>query len=274
MKMQEVDQQLKEIAHQIRIDIVESIHSAGSGHPGGSLSAAEILSVLYFYEMNIDPQKPAWQERDRFVLSKGHAAPAYYAVLAERGYFPREELKTLRLFGSRLQGHPDRKKLPGIDMSTGSLGQGISAAAGMAYYAKKQGKNFRTYCLLGDGEMQEGQVWEAMMAAAHYRLGNLTVLLDNNNLQIDGEVNQVMSIYPVLKKAEAFGWHVAEADGHEPVSIRKALGEARMETERPTFILCRTVKGKGVSYMENQASWHGAAISDEQYRIAMKELNR
>lgn len=272
MRLQAEDKTLKEKARQIRIDIIESLHRAGSGHPGGSLSAAEILSVLYFYEMNLNPENPQWEERDRFVLSKGHGAPVYYGALAERGYFPREELNTLRQLKSRLQGHPDRNKLPGVDMSTGSLGQGISAAVGMACYAKKRGKAFRVYCVVGDGEMQEGQLWEAMMAAAHYRLDNLTVLLDNNNLQIDGPVDQVMSVYPVAPKAEAFGWQVLEADGHDTQEICQALEEARREGKRPTFIICRTIKGKGVSYMENQAAWHGAAISDQQYEQAMAEL--
>ena len=272
MKLQAEDKTLKEKARQIRIDIIESLHRAGSGHPGGSLSAAEILSVLYFYEMNLNPENPQWEERDRFVLSKGHGAPVYYGALAERGYFPREELNTLRQLKSRLQGHPDRNKLPGVDMSTGSLGQGISAAVGMACYAKKRGKAFRVYCVVGDGEMQEGQLWEAMMAAAHYRLDNLTVLLDNNKLQIDGPVDQVMSVYPVAPKAEAFGWQVLEADGHDTQEICQALEEARREGKRPTFIICRTIKGKGVSYMENQAAWHGAGISDQQYQQGMAEL--
>lgn len=272
MRLQKSAEQLKEIAHQIRVDVVESLHCAGSGHPGGSLSSADILSALYFYEMDIDPENPGWEDRDRFVLSKGHAAPVYYAALAERGYFEREELKTLRQMGSRLQGHPDRKKLPGVDMSTGSLGQGISAAAGMACFAKKEKKDFRVYCVIGDGEMQEGQLWEAMMAAAHYKLDNFTVILDNNNLQIDGAVDKVMSVYPVDEKAKAFGWQVLEADGHDPASICAALDGAREEKEKPTFIICRTTKGKGVSFMENQAGWHGAPISDEQYRTAMDEL--
>lgn len=274
MRMQATDSKLEEIARQIRADVIESLHCAGSGHPGGSLSAVEMLSVLYFYEMNIEPQNPEWQERDRFVLSKGHAAPTYYAALSERGYFGREELKTLRKFNSRLQGHPDRKKLPGVDMSTGSLGQGISAAVGMACYAKKRNKSFRVYCIIGDGEMQEGQIWEAMMAAAHFRLGNLTVLLDNNNLQIDGFVDQVMSIYPIEEKAKAFGWQVLQTDGHDVQSICQMLETARREQEKPTFIICKTTKGKGISYMENQASWHGAAISKEQYETAKAEIAR
>lgn len=265
--------QLQEIAHEIRVDIIESLHCAGSGHPGGSLSAVEILTVLYFYQMNVNPQDPQWEERDRFVLSKGHAAPVYYAALAERGYFPKELLKTLRQIDSPLQGHPDRKKTPGVDMSTGSLGQGISAAAGMACFGKKQGQSFHVYTVVGDGEMQEGEVWEALMAAAHYQLSNFTVLLDNNNLQIDGSVNEVMSIYPIQEKVEAFGWKVLEVNGHDIAALIAALQAAEEETEKPTFIICKTTKGKGVSFMENQASWHGAAISEEDYQAAMRELH-
>ena len=255
MKLDYTPQQLAEMANTLRMDVVDSIHCARSGHPGGSLSAAEMLAVLYFREMDIDPEKPV-----------------YYAALARRGYFPVEELKTLRKIGSPLQGHPDRKKVRGVDMSTGSLGQGISAAAGMACYAKKNGDDFRVYCVLGDGEMQEGEVWEALMSAAHYGLSNLTVLLDNNNLQIDGAVDKVMSIYPVKEKVEAFGWSVFTADGHDAADICRVLDEARQDTQRPSFIICRTVKGKGVSFMENQAGWHGAAINDEQYETAMSEL--
>lgn len=272
MKLNYSVAQLQEMAHTIRVDIVESLYAAGSGHPGGSLSAAEMLSVLFFHEMDVDPQNPKWEGRDRFVLSKGHAAPVYYAALAERGFFPKEWLTTLRKIDSPLQGHPDRKKVPGVDMSTGSLGQGISAAAGMACFAKKENKDFRVYCIIGDGEAQEGEVWEAMMSAAHYKLSNLTVFLDNNNLQIDGAVDQVMSIYPFKEKCEAFGWHVVEADGNDVEQLLSALDAARAETEKPTMILCRTVKGKGVSFMENQAGWHGAAISKDNYEIAMKDL--
>ncbi|MCI8274047.1 MAG: transketolase [Lachnospiraceae bacterium] len=265
-------EELEKAAHDIRVDIVESLHCAGSGHPGGSLSAAEILSVLYFHEMDVDPENPGWAVRDRFVLSKGHAAPVYYSALAERGFFPKEQLKTLRQIDSPLQGHPDRKKVPGVDMSTGSLGQGISAAAGMACYARREGKDFRVYCVLGDGEMQEGEVWEAFMASAHYGLSNLTVLLDNNNLQIDGAVKDVMSVYPIREKAEAFGWQAIEVDGHDVEELVCALEEARQNQETPTLIICRTVKGKGVSFMENQAGWHGAAIDDEHYEQAMRDL--
>ena len=272
MKLNYSVAQLQEMAHTIRVDIVESLYAAGSGHPGGSLSAAEMLSVLFFHEMNVDPENPHWEGRDRFVLSKGHAAPVYYAALAERGFFPKEWLTTLRKIDSPLQGHPDRKKVPGVDMSTGSLGQGISAAAGMACFAKKENKDFRVYCIIGDGEAQEGEVWEAMMSAAHYKLSNLTVFLDNNNLQIDGAVDQVMSIYPIKEKCEAFGWHVVEADGNDVEQLLAALDAARAETEKPTMILCKTVKGKGVSFMENQAGWHGAAISKDNYEVAIKDL--
>ena len=273
MRLEYTAEQLEAIAHDIRVDVIESLHCAGSGHPGGSLSIAEIMSVLYFHEMNLDPANPNWEERDRFVLSKGHAAPAYYAALAERGYFSKELLKTLRQIDSPLQGPPDRKKAVGVDMSTGSLGQGISAAAGMACFAKRSGKDFRVYCVLGDGEMQEGEVWEALMAAAHYKLSNFTVLLDNNNLQIDGQVRDVMSVYPIREKVEAFGWKVLEAGGHDVKALCSALKKARENTETPTFIICKTVKGKGVSFMENQAGWHGAAVTDENYETAMKELN-
>ena len=272
MRLSYTAAQLEAMARDIRVDIVESLHCAGSGHPGGSLSAAELLSVLYFHEMDVDPENPQWADRDRFVLSKGHAAPVFYAALAERGFFPKEQLRTLRKIDSPLQGHPDRKKVPGVDMSTGSLGQGISAAAGMACFAKKQGKDFRVYCVLGDGEMQEGEVWEALMAAAHYKLSNFTVLLDNNNLQIDGAVDQVMSIYPIREKVEAFGWQVIEVDGHDVRALCEALEQARQNTETPTFLLCKTVKGKGVSFMENQVGWHGKAPNAEQCAEALKEL--
>lgn len=273
MKLNYSIEQLRSVAHDIRVDIVESLHCAGSGHPGGSLSAVEILTALYFHQMNVDPEKPDWENRDRFVLSKGHAAPVYYAALAERGYFPKETLKTLRQIDSPLQGHPDRKKISGVDMSTGSLGQGISAAAGMACFGKLRDKDYRVYAVVGDGEMQEGEVWEALMSAAHYKLSNFTVLLDNNNLQIDGAVDHVMSIYPIREKLEAFGWSVQEVDGHDLVAIIAAMEKAERETEKPTFIICKTVKGKGVSFMENQSGWHGAVISDNDYTIAMGELN-
>ncbi len=272
MRLEYSAEELKKVANDIRIDVVESIHCGGSGHPGGSLSIAEMMAVLYFHEMNVDEKNPKWEDRDRFVLSKGHAAPAYYAALAERGYFDKEVLKTLRHIDSILQGHPDMKKVPGVDMSTGSLGQGISAAAGMAHYAKRAGKDFRVYAILGDGEIQEGQVWEAAMSAGHFKLDNLTAFLDNNDLQIDGHVSEEMSIYPVREKFEAFGWNVVEADGHDIEELEAALEQARSCKGRPTLIWCKTVKGKGVSFMENQAGWHGGSINDEQYETAMKEL--
>ena len=272
MRLEYSAEELKKVANDIRIDVVESIHCGGSGHPGGSLSIAEMMAVLYFHEMNVDEKNPKWEDRDRFVLSKGHAAPAYYAALAERGYFDKEVLKTLRHIDSILQGHPDMKKVPGVDMSTGSLGQGISAAAGMAHYAKRAGKDFRVYAILGDGEIQEGQVWEAAMSAGHFKLDNLTAFLDNNDLQIDGHVSEEMSIYPVREKFEAFGWNVVEADGHDIEELEAALEQARSCKGRPTLIWCKTVKGKGVSFMENQAVWHGGSINDEQYETAMKEL--
>lgn len=265
---------LQSMAQTLRRDVIDSIYRAGSGHPGGSLSLAEILSALYFHEMDVDPQNPAWEDRDRFVLSKGHGAPCYYAALSRRGYFDPALLQTLRKTGSSLQGHPDRKKTPGVDMSTGSLGQGISAACGMAYYGKKRGRPYRVYCVLGDGEMQEGQVWEAMMSAAHFGLNRLTVLLDNNDLQIDGNVRDVMNIHPIREKAEAFGWEVLETGGHDLAGLLQTLEAARRSEDRPTFILCRTVKGKGVSFMENQAAWHGGGLTEEQYRLAMSQLQK
>ncbi len=265
-------QELENHARDIRVDIIESIHQAGSGHPGGSLSIAELLSVLYFDVMNIDPTNPCWEQRDRFVLSKGHAAPAYYSALAERGYFPVEYLKTLRKIDSKLQGHPDMRKVPGVDMSTGSLGQGIAAASGMALYAKKMNRDYRVYCIIGDGESQEGELWEAMMSAAHFGLDNLTVFLDSNDLQIDGNVSQVMNIEPIDKKAEAFGWNVLKVDGHSVQEISDAIDAAKTCKGKPTYVICRTVKGKGVSFMENQAGWHGGAPNKEQYEKAMQEL--
>lgn len=274
MRLKYSAEELEKVANDIRIDIIESIHCGGSGHPGGSLSIAEMMAVLYFHEMNVDEKNPKWEDRDRFVLSKGHAAPAYYAALAERGYFDKAELKTLRHIDSMLQGHPDMKKVPGVDMSTGSLGQGISAAAGMAHYAKKTGKDFRVYCILGDGEIQEGQVWEAAMSAGHFKLDNLIAFLDNNDLQIDGHVSDEMSVYPIREKFEAFGWNVIESDGHKVEELLKALEQARTFKDKPTLIWCKTVKGKGVSFMENQVGWHGGAINDEQYQTAMKELKR
>lgn len=272
MRQQNSIEEIIRHAQQIRRNTIISLHSAGSGHPGGALSMVEIIAVLYFYEMNISPDKPEEMNRDRFVLSKGHAAPAYYAALAERGYFEKSALTTLRKMGSMLQGHPDMKKVPGVDMSTGSLGQGISAACGMAHYAKKTGKDYRVYCIIGDGEMQEGQVWEAFMSAGHFKLDNLVVFLDNNNLQIDGRVDEVMSIYPVKEKLQAFGWHVEETDGHNVKGLIETLDRVRQVRDQPAFIIGKTTKGKGVSFMENQAGWHGAAINDEQFEQAMKEL--
>ena len=272
MKLAYSSEELKKTANDIRINIVESIHCGGSGHPGGSLSIAEMMAVLYFHEMDVDEKNPKWEDRDRFVLSKGHAAPAYYAALAERGYFDKEVLKTLRHIDSILQGHPDMKKVPGVDMSTGSLGQGISAAAGMARFAKQTGKGFRVYSILGDGEIQEGQVWEAVMSAGHFKLDNLTAFLDNNDLQIDGHVSAEMSVYPIREKFEAFGWNVVEADGHDVDELVEAVAKAKACEGKPTLIWCKTVKGKGVSFTENQVGWHGGAINDEQYETAMKEL--
>ena len=259
-------------ACKIRMGIIDAVHSAKSGHPGGSLSAADILTYLYFKEMNVDPQDPKKADRDRFVLSKGHIAPGLYAALANKGFFPVEELTTLRKIGSRLQGHPDMKKIPGVDMSSGSLGQGISAACGMAKAAKLTGADYRVYAILGDGEIQEGQVWEASMFAAHYKLDNLCILVDNNGLQIDGCVKDVMSPYPIDEKFKAFGFHVINIDGHDFDQIEAAYQEARTVKGKPTAIIAKTTKGKGVSFMEDQAGWHGKAPNDEQYEIAMKEL--
>lgn len=274
MRLKYSVEELEKVANDIRIDIIESIHCGGSGHPGGSLSIAEMMAVLYFHEMNVDEKNPKWEDRDRFVLSKGHAAPAYYAALAERGYFDKAELKTLRHIDSMLQGHPDMKKVPGVDMSTGSLGQGISAAAGMAHYAKRTGKDFRVYCILGDGEIQEGQVWEAAMLAAHHNLDNLVVIVDNNNLQIDGEIDKVNSPYPIDEKFEAFRFHVINIDGNDFDQIDAAFKEARTVKGQPTAIIAKTMKGKGVSFMENNADWHGKAPNDEEFEIAMEDLKK
>lgn len=265
---------LMKTTNEVRKDIVTAVHSAKAGHPGGSLSAAELLTFLYFEEMNIDPKDPGKADRDRFVLSKGHIAPALYSVLAERGYFPKKELLTLRHTGSRLQGHPDMKQVPGVDMSSGSLGQGISAAVGMAIAAKLSGASYRVYTMVGDGEIQEGQVWEASMLAAHRRLDNLVVIVDNNNLQIDGEVDKVNSPYPIDKKFEAFNFHVINIDGNDFDQIEPALKEARAVKGQPTAIIAKTLKGKGVSFMENAAEWHGKAPNDEEYKIAMADLEK
>ena len=267
--------ELKKIANEVRKGIITSTHSAKAGHPGGSLSAAEVFTYLYFEEMNVDPKNPQDPDRDRFVLSKGHTAPGLYAALAEKGFFPKEDLVTLRHVGSYLQGHPDMKKTPGVDMSTGSLGQGLSAAVGMALAAKFQGKSYRTYTLLGDGEIQEGQIWEAAMFAGFRRLDNLCVIVDNNGLQIDGDIARVCSPYPIGKKFEAFNFHVIEdVDGHDFDALRAAFKEARGVKGMPTAIIMKTVKGKGVSYMENEAGWHGKAPNDEEYKIAMEELEK
>ena len=264
--------ELQKIANEVRKDIVTALHSAKAGHPGGSLSAADVFTYLYFEEMNIDPKDPKKADRDRFVLSKGHTAPGYYSALAERGFFPKEDLKTLRHLGSYLQGHPDMKHIPGVDMSSGSLGQGISAAVGMALSAKLSNESYRVYTLLGDGEIQEGQVWEAAMFASHYNLDNLCILVDNNGLQIDGSIEDVMSPYPIDEKFKAFGFHVINIDGHDFDQIESAYNEARTVKGKPTAIIAKTVKGKGVSFMENKASWHGTAPNDEQYEVAMNEL--
>ena len=259
--------ELEKIANEIRKSIVTAVHSAKSGHPGGSLSAADIFTYLYFEEMNVDPKNPKDTNRDRFVLSKGHVAPGLYSTLAEKGYFPKEDLVTLRHTGSYLQGHPDMKHIPGIDMSSGSLGQGVSAAVGMAAAGKFDNKDYRVYTLTGDGEIQEGQIWEAAMWAGHRKL-------DNNNLQIDGEIDKVCSPYPIDKKFEAFNFHTIVIDGNNFDEIRAAFKEARETKGQPTAIIAKTVKGKGVSFMENQAGWHGKAPNDEEYKIAMEDLEK
>ena len=266
--------ELQQIANEVRKGIVTAVHSAKSGHPGGSLSSADIMTYLYFEEMNVDPKEPKKADRDRFVLSKGHVAPALYSTLAQKGYFPVEDLKTLRHIGSYLQGHPDMKGTPGVDMSSGSLGQGISVAAGMALSAKLSNEDYRVYTLLGDGEIQEGQVWEAAMFAGHRKLDNLVVIVDNNGLQIDGNVDDVCSPYPIDKKFEAFNFHVINIDAHNCDEIRKAFEEARKTKGKPTAIIAKSVKGKGVSFMENRAEWHGSAPNDEKYEIAMEELKK
>ena len=268
------DLELKMKANDVRIGIVTAVHSARAGHPGGSLSAADIVTYLYFEEMNIDPANPKKDDRDRFVLSKGHVAPALYSALANRGYFPVEELKTLRKLGSRLQGHPCMQETPGVDMSSGSLGQGFSAACGMALSAKLQNKDFRVYTLLGDGEIQEGQIWEAAMFAGHRKLDNLCVIVDNNGLQIDGKIEDVCSPYPIADKFKAFNFNVIEINGHDFKEIADAFAKARETKGMPTAIIAKTVKGKGVSFMENQAGWHGKAPNDEEFAIAIEDLER
>ena len=266
--------ELMKTANEVRKGIVTAVHSAKSGHPGGSLSAADIYTYLYFEEMNIDPKDPKKADRDRFVLSKGHTAPGYYSTLAHRGFFPVEDLTTLRKVGSYLQGHPDMKHIPGVDMSSGSLGQGISAAVGMAISAKLSDDDYRVYTLLGDGEIQEGQVWEASMLAGHRKLDNLVVIVDNNNLQIDGKITDVNSPYPIDKKFEAFNFHVINIDGNDFDQIEAAFKEARETKGMPTAIIAKTVKGKGVSFMENAVDWHGKAPNDAEYEIAMKDLEK
>ncbi len=269
----EVDEAtLRALAREVRKDILKMTSEAQSGHPGGAMSATDIIVTLYYYKMRHDPSNPKWEKRDRFVLSKGHVCPALYSVLARTGYFPLEKLHEFRKLNGDLQGHPDMKKTPGIEISTGSLGHGIGAALGMALGLKLDGSDSRVYCMIGDGEAQEGSVWEATMAASHYNLDNLTVILDNNNLQIDGPVDEVMSIYPALEKWKAFGWHVIEINGHDFSEIKRALDEAESVRFKPTMIVAKTVKGKGVSFMENRAEWHGKALPPELLKEALKEL--
>ena len=265
---------LKRTANNVRLGIIEAVYNAACGHPGGSLSIADVLTYLYFEEMNIDPLNPAWEERDRFVLSKGHTAPALYSVLAERGFFPKEELKTLRKTASRLQGHPDMKGVPGVDMSTGSLGLGFSTACGMALSAKVSGDTYRVYAAVGDGESEEGQVWEAAMFAAHYKLDNLTLVVDLNGLQIDGPITEVMNPMPHDEKFRAFGWHVITIDAHDFDEIEAAFNEAKTVKGKPTVIIAKSVKGKGVSYMENACEWHGQAPKEDLYRVAVADLEK
>ena len=266
--------ELQKVANEVRKGIITSVHAAKAGHPGGSLSAADIFTYLYFEEMNVDPKDPKKADRDRFVLSKGHTAPGLYSALAQKGYFPVEDLETLRHLGSYLQGHPDMKHIPGVDMSSGSLGQGISAAVGMAIACKMDNADYRVYTLLGDGEIQEGQVWEASMMAGFRKLDNLVVIVDNNNLQIDGTIDEVCSPYPIDKKFEAFNFHVINIDGNDFDQIDAAFKEAKATKGMPTAIIAHTVKGKGVSFMENQVGWHGTAPNDEQYAVAMEELEK
>ena len=273
MKITDI-KKLEEIARNVRIGIIESTYNAKSGHPGGSLSIADIITVLYFNQMNIDEKDPKSKSRDRLVLSKGHVAPALYSVLAERGFFDKEELKNLRKLGYMLQGHPDMRHIPGVDMSTGSLGQGLSVANGMALASKLNHEGVRVYCICGDGEIQEGQVWEAAMSSSHYKLGNLCLIVDNNNLQIDGKVNEVMSIYPIDEKLRSFGFEVINIDGHDMNQIIAAFNKAKEIKGKPTAIIAKTIKGKGVSFMENEASWHGKAPKEEEYKKAIEELSK
>lgn len=265
-------EKIQKIANQIRIEAIKEVYYAQSGHPGGSLSIADILATLYFNEMNVNPKKPKWEDRDRFVLSKGHCSPALYATLALKGYFDKKELKNFRKINSMLQGHPDMKHTPGVDMTTGSLGQGLSAANGMAMAAKLDGKRYRVYAILGDGEIEEGQIWEAAMTASRRKLDNLCVIIDNNNLQIDGSIDKIANPYPIDEKFEAFGFKTVNIDGHDIYQIEEAFKVARETKGKPTAIIAKTIKGKGVSFMENEVSWHGKAPNEEQYKMAMKEL--
>lgn len=265
--------ELKKTAANIKLGALEAVYSAASGHPGGSLSIADILAYLYFVEMKIDPKNPDWEDRDRFVLSKGHASPGLYGALAERGYFPKEDLKTFRQIDSYLQGHPDMKGIPGVDMTTGSLGLGFSASCGMALSSKVSAKGYRVYAILGDGELEEGQVWEAAMFAAHYKLDKLCVFVDFNGLQIDGPITEIMNSAPIDAKFEAFGWNVISIDGHDLNQIEAAVNTAKACTDKPTAIICTTIKGNGVSYMENVVKWHGSAPNKEQYEQAVAEIN-
>lgn len=273
MKIKDV-KELEKIANNVRIGIIESVYAAKSGHPGGSLSIADILTVLYFNQMNIDETKPQDKSRDRLVLSKGHCAPALYSTLAERGFFEKRLLKTLRNINGKLQGHPDMNKIPGVDMTTGSLGQGLSAANGMAMASKLGKEGIRVYCICGDGEMEEGQIWEAAMSSSHYKLDNLCLIIDNNNLQIDGNVDKVMNIYPLDEKFRSFGFEVIQVDGHNIAELINAFEQAKKVKGKPTAIIANTIKGKGVSFMENQAGWHGKAPNQEEYEQAMQELTK
>ena len=271
MKISDVSQ-LQEKARNIRKDIIDVVYRARSGHPGGSLSIADIMAVLYFYEMNVDPKNPQWEDRDRLILSKGHCAPALYSALAEKGFFDKEELKGFRTLEGKLQGHPDMKHIPGVDMTTGSLGQGLSAANGMAIAGKMDDKNYRVYCILGDGEIEEGQVWEAAMTSCKYKLDNLCVIVDNNNLQIDGTIEEVINPYPIDEKFRSFGFKIICIDGHNIQEIMDALDVAKNIKGQPVCIVAKTIKGKGVSFMEDKVEWHGKAPNEEQYDIALKEL--
>lgn len=273
MKLENI-QELEKMAKEIRKGILEEVYNAQSGHPGGSLSIADILTVLYFNQLKIDEKNPEWSERDRCILSKGHCSPALYSCLAHRGFFPVEDLKTFRNINSYLQGHPDMKKIPGVDMTTGSLGQGLSAAVGMAISGKMDKKDYKVYCILGDGEIEEGQIWEAAMSANKYKLDNLCVIVDNNNLQIDGTIEEVMSPYPIDEKFRSFGFEIIKIDGHNIQEIIDAFEVAKNIKDKPVCIIAKTVKGKGISFMENQVGWHGKAPNEEQYKLAVEELNK